>query len=416
MSKGARVVAALATAIAMIAVAVLAVRTSYGALKGGYTLVGSFDRATYGFGPNTEIDYLGVEVGHVTHVSLRPDHRVQAMLKVDAGFQVPSGTTAEVENRSLFGDPFVALEFPPGTPSSFLVNGDQINVTSVDADTSDLIATATPLLSQINGQDLLTLVTELDEATQGEGPKIAQAIHDGAQLTNLYADTINAQIKALDAFTAFQTAITPDASAFDQLAATSNEALPTLNAAEADFQQALETIQPFAANLANIIAQERPNIDALLARGDNVVRLLAMREPQVEQTVSGLANYLEKFALGAGPETLPNGTKFVYFKAFVEFSDIQKLICGLVDPSQGSSVPAQLQPLVAALSGSALGCKAGAAAPVAAAATGGSSDLPPQAQAAASDLANQVAAQIGAPEITQPETIGDLIDRLLGQP
>jgi virulence factor Mce-like protein len=412
-------VGAVATIVALIATSVLAIRASYGAFKGGFTLVGSFDRAAYGFGPNTEIDYLGVDVGHVTHTGLQPDHRVVAMLKIDAGFQVPVGTSADVENRSLFGDPFVALRFPPGTPTRFLANGDRIDVTSVEADTADLIAHATPLLSQINGQDLLTLVTELDQATQGEGAKIALSIRDGAQLTNLYAQTINAQIKALDAFSAFQAAITPDAPTLDQLAATSNEALPTLNAAEADFQQALQTIQPFAANLANIIAQERPNIDALLARGDNVVRLLAMREPQVEQTVAGLADYLQKFALGAGPETLPNGTKFIYFKAFVELSDIQKLICGLVDPSQGSSVPAQLQPLVSALSSTALGCKASAAAltPSAAAGSGtGSGSLPPQAQAAASDLANQVAGQVTAPERTVVGTIGDVINRLLGGP
>jgi virulence factor Mce-like protein len=419
MTRGARVVAALAVTVALIATAVLAIRASYGAFKGGYTIVGSFDKAAYGFGPNTEVDYLGVQVGHVTHVGLLADDRVDAMLKIDAGFQVPVGTTLDVENRSLFGDPFVALQFPPGTPTRFLTNGDLITATSVEADTADLINHATPLLSQINGQDLLTLVTELDEATQGEGAKIAQSIHDGAQLTNLYADTINAQLKALDAFSAFQTAITPDATTLDQLAATSNEALPTLNAAEADFQQALQTIQPFAANLANIIAQERPNIDALLARGDNVVRLLAMREPQVEQTVDGLAQYLQKFALGAGPETLPDGTKFIYFKAFVELSDIQKLICGLVDPSQGSSVPTQLQPLVAALSGTALGCKASAASaapatPAPNATPAGS--LPASAQSAASDLANQVANQVSAPEPTQDGTIGDLLNRLLGGP
>ena len=193
--------------------------------------------------------------------------------------------------------------------------------------------------------------------------------------------------------------------------------MPTLNAAEADFQLALQTIQPFAANLANIIAQERPNIDTLLSKGDNVVRLLAMREPQVEQAVAGLAQYLQKFALGAGPETLPNGTKFIYFKAFVELSDIQKLICGLVDPSQGSAVPPQLQPLVAALSGSALGCKAAAAAvtPVGPSAAP-SASLPASAQAAAGDLATQVAGQVTAPERSAPGTVADLINRLLGGP
>jgi len=412
MTRGAQAVAALAVVILLVATSVLAVRASYGAFKGGYTIIGSFEKATYGFGPNTEVDYLGVEVGHVTHVRLQSDHQVEVFMKVDAGFKVPVGTAAEVHDRSLFGDPYVALELPASTAHGYLKGGDRIEVTSVDADTADLIATTSPLLAQINGNDLLTLVTELDDATAGEGPAIAQSIHDGAQLTDLYANSINAQLEALDAFSAFQAAITPDADALNNLAAGSNQALPTLNAAEAAFQQALQTIQPFAAQLADVIAQERPNIDALLDRGANVVRLLAMREPQVEQVISGLALYLQKFALGTGPETLPNGTKFVYFKNFIELSDIQNLICGLVDPPQGgSAVPAALQPLVEALSGTALGCAAPASS--AEASAGG---LPPGAQAAASDLMQQIAGQVGAPEVARTETVGQLLQSMLGSP
>jgi virulence factor Mce-like protein len=416
MSRGSRAVAALAVVVALIGVTVVAVRASYGAFKGGYTLTGTFDRAAYGFGPNTEIDYLGVDVGHVTHVRLTPAHLVLAQMRVNTGFNVPVGTKAVVQERSLFGDPYVDLQFPSAAPSGYLKNGDRIVATSVEADTTDLIAHATPLLSQVNGQDLLTLVTELDRATQGEGANIARSIHDGSQLTALYADTIGAQLKALDSFTAFQTAITPDATQLNNLANTSNEVLPTLNAAEADFERALETLRPFADNLASVISQERPNIDQLLAGGDNVVRLLAMREPQVEQVVSGLALYLQKFALGASPETLPDGTKFIYFKNFIEFSDIQALICGLVDPAQGSPLPSQLQPLVAALGGTALGCKPPSAAAAVVAAPPGTSPLPPAAQSAASDLINRVAGQVGAPEPPQPtETVGDLISHILGR-
>lgn len=416
MTRGARMVAAVAVVVALMATAVMAVRASYGAFTGGYTLLAKFDRATYGFGPNTEIDYLGVDVGHVSHVVLLPDHRAQASLVVDPGFAVPAGTRAEVHDRSLFGDPFVALVFPPSPGARDLVAGDRIQATSVDADTADLITHATPLLQHINGGDLLTLITELDQATQGEGGRIAAAIHAGAQLSGLFADTINAQVKALNSFTAFQSAITPDAGPINTLAAEANRALPTLNAAEADFQQALATLEPFAARLANIIAQERPDIDKLLSSGDNVVRLLAMREPQIEQVVSGLALYLQKFAQASGPETLPNGTEFAYFKNFIELSDIRQLICGLVDPTQGSALPAQLQTIVSALSGTALACNARAAAVSASSSTsGGSGALPPAARAAAQDLINRVAAQVGAPEVPRTETVGDLVNHILGR-
>ena len=419
MSRSARVVGALAVVIALIGVTVISVRASYGAFKGGYSLVGSFDRAAYGFGPNTEVDYLGIDVGKVTHMKLRPDHRVDAFLRVNAGFKVPTGTVARVHNRSLFGDPYIDLVFPARPSTQFLAKGAHIEATSVDADTGDLIRTATPLLEHVNGQDLLTLVNEIDVASRGEGEKVAQGIKDGAQLTALYANTIDAQLRALDSFTAFQVAITPTATDLNNLAALGNRSLPTLNAAEADFQAALQTVGPFADKLANVIAQERPNIDQLLNRGDNVVRLLAMREPQIEQVVSGLALYLQKFAQSASAETLPDGTKFAYFKNFIEFSDIQKLICGLIEPPAGGGpAPAQFQPLLNAVAGAGLGCKtqAAAAAPPAKVAPPPPPAAPAAAPTAAQDLLNAVAGQIGAPQPTRPANVGDLVQRILGGP
>jgi virulence factor Mce-like protein len=402
MSRAARAVAALCVIVALTGTVVVAIRAAYGAFKGGYVVSGTFDRAAYGFGPNTEIDYLGIDVGHVTHVVLMPDHRVKAFLKVRSGFAVPQGTKAEIHNRSLFGDPYVALVFPTTPATRFLVKGDEIAMTSVDADTGDLIRTATPLLEQINGEDVLSLVTELDKATQGEGDKIAQSLHDGAQLAALYADTINAQLKALDSFSAFQAAVTPLTSDLNTLAAQSNRALPVLNAAESDFQTALVTVSAFSAKLANVIAQERPNFDRLLSQGDNVVRLLAMREPQIEQVIQGSAQYFEKFALGSGPETLPNGTKFAFFKNFVSFADVVKLICGLVAPPSGGPIPAQLQPVIGALAGAGLGC------PTTAASTA-TSTTP------LADVTNEVASQIGAPEQPVTLTVGDLVNRILGR-
>ena len=422
MTRTARVLGAIAVVVALIGVTILSVRASYGAFKGGYGLVGSFDRAAYGFGPNTEVDYLGIDVGKVTHVKLRADHRVDAFLRVNSGFKVPVGTVARVHNRSLFGDPYIDLAFPAGPVDRYLAKGAHIDVTSVDADTGDLIRNATPLLEHVNGQDLLTLVNEIDVASRGEGDKVAQGIKDGAQLTALYANTIDAQLRALDSFTAFQVAITPTATDLNNLAALGNRSLPTLNAAEADFQAALQTIGPFADKLANVIAQERPNIDQLLNRGDNVVRLLAMREPQIEQVVSGLALYLQKFSQSASAETLPDGTKFAYFKNFIEFADIQKLICGLIaPPAGGGPAPAQFQPLINAVAGAGFGCKtqAAAAAPPAKAAPA-PAPVPPAAvpapPAAAQDLLNAVAGQIGAPQPTSNATVGALVQRILGGP
>ncbi|HWW53588.1 MAG TPA: hypothetical protein VNY84_07460, partial [Acidimicrobiales bacterium] len=182
----------------------------------------------------------------------------------------------------------------------------------------------------------------------------------------------------------------------------------TLNAAEANFQRALDALTPFANKLANFIAQEKPDITRLLDQGDNVVRLLTAREPQLEQVVVGLSQYLFKFAAGRGPETFPNGSKFAFFKNFVMFSDVNNLICGVL--TQGGATVAPILALVSTPGGpidcSKAAARAGTSGTAAAAATKG----------AALDLANGVNAIVGAPEpAQQPLTLQALIDHILGR-
>ena len=61
----------------------------------------------------------------------------------------------------------------------------------------DLFAAATPLLNKIDTTNLSTVLGELAQASQGEGPKIAASISAGTQLAGLLDRTLNAQILAL---------------------------------------------------------------------------------------------------------------------------------------------------------------------------------------------------------------------------
>jgi ABC-type transporter Mla subunit MlaD len=271
--------------------------------------------------------------------------------------------------------------------------------TGVDADTADLIASAVPLLHDINPQDLSTVIDELAKATDGQGKEIGSAIDNGAKLAALFATTIDAQLQALDSFARFQAALAPTGPSFNAIAANSNVALPTLNAAEADFQRALDAVGQFADTLANFLAHERPDIERLLDGGDNVVRLLTLREPQLEQVISGLANYVTKFAEGRSPEVLPNGTRFAYFKNFVLFADVEALVCGIL--TQAGPVGA---PVLQALAGSGgpLTCPS---------TTHGAA----QADAARRQLANGTAAIVAAPDVPVRLTVQSLVDRILGR-
>ena len=418
MTRPQRILAALAVVVGLIGATVIAVRASYGAFHQGYTVVAVFDRASYGVDPGVQVEYHGIAVGKVTSVHL-VGRQAELILSVNKGFRVPATVRADLRPRSIFGDPYVDLVFPASAPGPYLAAGAHVTNTGVDSEVGDLIASTVPLLNSINGPELQTILHELAETTDQFGPQIHNSVDEGARLVALYSSTIGAQLRALDSFAQFQAAIAPTGQSLDAAAANSNIALPRLNAAEADFQRFLDTLTPFANELANFIGAERPDITKLLDNGDNVVRLLTVREPQIEQVVAGLGQYLFKFAHALGPETLPNGTKFAFFKLFVMFSDVNNLVCGLIHPTAAGST--FLQPLQQAVDRAGVfDCTAYQKSQAAAARPSSASQAPvapapPAPPTVAADLNQGIHQLLGQPDVPQQLTVQSLVNLILGK-
>ena len=123
------------------------------------------------------------------------------------------------------------------------------------------------------------------------------------------------------------------------VSANSNLALPEFVQAREDFEHLMATLQPFADHLTELLVETRPDLDTMFDEGDNVTRLLIAREENIREVVRGLAAYTGVFAdISGSAERLPDGSKFAYFKNFVDFSDIEALMCQEIrsagDPGQ----------------------------------------------------------------------------------
>ena len=147
----------------------------------------------------------------------------------------------------------------------------------------DLFAAATPLLNQIDTTNLSTVLGELAQASQGEGPKIAASINAGTQLAGLLDRTLNAQMRALQSFAKFTQAIAPAAGDLNNLNAEINAGLPSFNAEEADYENLLNTLIPFSNRLAALLSTYHPDIATILESGDNVSRVLLAQQDSIGQ-------------------------------------------------------------------------------------------------------------------------------------
>jgi ABC-type transporter Mla subunit MlaD len=265
-----------------------------------------------------------------------------------------------------------------------------------------------PLFQAVNPADVQTIISELSQASENLGPTIAQSIDTGTQLADLYSNTINAQVNALDAFSSFQAAFTPTASNLNAIAAANNQGLPTFNQAEGTYQAFLTTLKPLADHLAQLLSVYRPDINILLGQGDNVVRVLLARQSDISDLIHGLYRYTLKFAKGASSEQLADGSRFAYFKVFTSFSDIDKLVCGLVAPA---GAPPQLQqslaPLQAAL-GPQFDCSSAASA-------GAGSAGAPTSSSVTNQMSTSALSGLAQPQVPQRANVGSVINGVMGR-
>ena len=410
-----KLVAVVTAALSAVALVVVVTKASNGAFSGAYTLTGSFSTSGEGLHAGSEVTYRGVQVGRVTTITL--DHgKADVSMAIDHGFEVSRDARATLLPINVFGADNVAFEMPTGEHAPYFAPGSRITATAVSSDIGDLFAAADPLLAQIDAPDLSTIVSNLAQASENEGPTIAASITEGVKLANFLDNTLPQQLSALDSLSGFASALTPTASSFNAIASASNVALPAFNAQAQAYARLLRTLAPFAENFAQFLAAYHPDIQTLLAAGDNVSRVLLVQQDQIGQVISGLAVYLTKFANSYDPaETLPDGSHFGYFHTFIMLGDINQLVCSLLAPAQpGLSFLAPLQQALQG-AGSPLNCSSQIAAFDAAQGAGAPPATPSSTTSqAATNLQTQTYQGLAAPQPSQPSGLGGVLNLLLG--
>jgi virulence factor Mce-like protein len=414
-----RLLVSLLVLAVLVAGTVTLIRNSNGDYSGDYALSGFFAKAGEGLQPGSEVVFRGVQIGRVSTISLHND-MAKVTLLITPRFNVPADSTATIEPVNLFGAEQVSLSSPDHNsdrPPFLPHNGQFVQADNSDS-LGDLFAAATPLLKQINTNDLSTVLGEVAQASQGEGPEIARSIGAGTQLASLLNNTLSAQENALDSFAQFAQAVAPDANGLNSVSSQVNDALPSFNGEVADYQKLLNSVIPFANDLASLLSTYRPDIDTILTAGDNVSRVLLAQQGDIGQVVQGAYHYFNTIATGAASQQkLPDGSTYAFFNTFILFSDVNALVCNLLAPATpGLSF---LQPIQQALagSGSAFNCAGQLAAFNAA--QGGATPAPAAAglapsTSAAQSTTNQVYGIIGAPRTSKSTGLGGFISGLLG--
>jgi virulence factor Mce-like protein len=295
----------LATAAAMF----FGIKARYGSYGDYYYVDVKVPQAGQLMRVGADVRARGVIVGTVNGIRL-DGHDALLTLRIEERYRVPAEVTAHIELKTLLGDKFVNLRSARFAPP-FLRGGETIPGV-VGPELEDVLQHGITVLDAINPDDAATVVHELASAARGHGEDVARGIEANAELSGVFAETLEPQLRGLHAFHVVFDELERVGVSVNELAHAVNEGVPVYASdhAHRQLRRALEALVPMATHLADLLILERADWNRMMNSGDRVLQTIAERPQGLHEFVHGLYRYVFKLghtapAVGDGSEMAP---------------------------------------------------------------------------------------------------------------
>src|SRR5207302_110328 len=136
--------------------------------------------------PQSLVKVMGISVGHVSAVRVKPDH-IEVEMVIDRSVPLPDDVEASIVPLSLIGERNIVLA-PPWTPGKAkIADGATINKTHVPVEPDEALKAITDLANAIDPQAVKKLITNGAAALAGHGADINAVLDQASQLTQFLA-------------------------------------------------------------------------------------------------------------------------------------------------------------------------------------------------------------------------------------
>ena len=267
------------------------------AIERPYEIKADFTQAA-GVRSSSEVTYLGVHYGRVSSVDRRPGG-VRISMKIDRSKHIPEGSIARIFRKSAIGEPYIDFQPPPsykaGTPSIRAHEVIPLARTTTPLEFSDLLRSAGALVSSIDPNAAGSLIHELSLALDGRG----QALRDLTTGTDAITATLASRSEALDRLARNNTLLTQVLAdhrlSLGQGITNLRAVADALRDSKGDLQSLLETGPAFLKLTADLVADQKQNLDCLLTDLAPVLRMASS-----SQKLADLTSLLENGPIGFG--------------------------------------------------------------------------------------------------------------------
>ncbi|HWC15173.1 MAG TPA: MCE family protein [Actinomycetota bacterium] len=247
------------------------------ALKNAYEIEGEF-RDAAGLKTENQVRVAGIKVGTVSRIELDGDKVVVAM-EIDNGIRIPDDAFAEIKLATLLGTKFVDIEAKGGGP--FLEAGDVIGIenTSIPYEIYQASNQGTNVLEELDGPALNDAIAQLAKLVETSKEELGAAL---SGLNELGAG-LNAKDEDLRSLLAGAGELTDlladEGDEINRLIAESDLVLGVLARKREDVQSLLEATRLMSGQLADLLRDNRANVDGILKE---LHRALVVLEANVE--------------------------------------------------------------------------------------------------------------------------------------
>jgi virulence factor Mce-like protein len=334
-----------AAILALVGAAVLlGLKAAYGGFGDYYDVSVTMPRTGQQLELGSEVRLRGVIIGSVNRIEL-VDRKVQLTLQIERKYKIPADSEAVVSLTTLLGAKFIDLK-TSRFAGPFLADGGVIREGRVGPELEDALADGVEVLDAIRPDDLATVVENLVQGARGHGEDIARNLNANANLSRLFATTLDPQLRSLHDFRVVFGALRNSGVDLNNLADALNQGVPVYASAkaQAELDRALRAVTPFANNLGDLFILNRADWDRLMDAGDTVLQTIAVRPGGLRDLVHGLYRYVYK--LSGDPCTkdcgLDDGSGAAGFTNFIGGSNSEQNreeICGALPPELRDQVP-----------------------------------------------------------------------------
>ena len=257
---------------------------------GGYYTVSMDLPNAGGLFPNADVTYRGVSVGRVGTMSLTANGVLVTLNISDSAPKIPSsGLQATVADLSAVGEEYVNLRPQAGAGPS-LTAGSLIpqQNTQIPPPITNVLSSVNTFVTSVPQQSLRTLVTELGNAFQGQGPNLQVLLDTSSTLTRAAVQNIPQATKLISDGRIVLATQAADTAAIQSFGSSARQLASQLVSSDADLRALIGNAPQAALQLTGLLRDNNFSLSAVIANLLTTSDVTLTRQPALDEMLSAL--------------------------------------------------------------------------------------------------------------------------------